>query len=126
MRTTTRASDPPMAAEPLLAADGIEFSYGHQQVLFGVSVQVHEREAVTLLGTNGAGKYTLMRCIAGLERPSAGRVIFQGDDITGRAADEIVRTGLVLVNGGHAVFADMTVQENLEIKGLLVHRRRGE
>src|SRR5439155_11981848 len=92
----------------------------HQQVLFGVSLHVNAGEAVALLGTNGAGKSTLLRCASGLERPSGGRILFGDQDITGRPAEQVVRSGLVLVNGGHAVFADMTVEENLEIKGLLV------
>src|SRR5437867_2458163 len=103
MPTTTRASDlegaaltlsPAEAAGPLLAADGLEFSYGHQQVLFGVSVHVGDGEAVALLGTNGAGKSTFLRCVAGLERPSSGRITFLGEDITGRAAEDVVRSGI--------------------------------
>src|SRR5207248_6681227 len=107
-----------------LAADGLAFSYGQQQVLFGVSLHVGEGEAVALLGTNGAGKSTFLRCAAGLERPSAGRIMFASADITGRPAEQVVRAGLVLVNGGHAVFGDMTVEENLEIKGLLGGQHR--
>jgi ABC-type branched-subunit amino acid transport system ATPase component len=107
-------------AAPLVEVDDVEFAYGHQQVLFGISIDVAPGEAVALLGTNGAGKSTLLRCISGLERCRSGSVTFAGDDITGLAAEEIVRRGLVLVNGGHATFPDMTVQENLEVKGLLV------
>jgi ABC-type branched-subunit amino acid transport system ATPase component len=109
-----------MATQPLLAAEDVEFAYGHQQVLFGARVTVEPGEAVALLGTNGAGKSTLLRCITGLERPSGGRITFDGADITGVAAEHVVRRGMVLVNGGHATFRDMTVQENLEIKALLV------
>jgi ABC-type branched-subunit amino acid transport system ATPase component len=115
-----RVREAAMTTAPLLAADDIEFSYGHQQVLFGARVQVAPGEAVALLGTNGAGKSTLLRCISGLERPSGGCVTFDGDDITGMAAEQVVRRGMVLVNGGHGTFRDMTVEENLEIKGLLV------
>jgi ABC-type branched-subunit amino acid transport system ATPase component len=126
LRGATRASDAALTTPPpLFAAEEVEFSYGHQQVLFGVSLHVGDGEAVTLLGTNGAGKSTLLRCAAGLERPSAGRIMFAGEDVTGRPADQVVRSGLVLVNGGHAVFGDMTVEENLEIKGLLVGRQGG-
>jgi branched-chain amino acid transport system ATP-binding protein len=76
--------------EPLLDADGIELSYGRMPVLFGVSLSVAAQECVALLGTNGAGKSSLLRVIAGLERPSSGRVTFAGDDITGLRADQIV------------------------------------
>src|SRR4051812_42848213 len=112
----------PLLSAPLLSAADVTFAYGRQQVLFGVSLDVHDGEAVALLGTNGAGKSTLLRCIAGLERPSGGEIRFAGADVTGRAAETVVRDGLVLVNGGHAVFCDMTVDENLEVKGLLVPR----
>ena len=120
--SATLLSEPAVAARPLLAIEDLEFSYGHQQVLFGVSLHVGPGESLALLGTNGAGKSTLLRCASGLEKPSAGRVTFNGEDITGHRAEAIVRQGVVLVNGGHAVFADMTVQENLDIKGLLVGR----
>ena len=121
---TLRSDAARATSAPVLGVDEVTFSYGHQQVLFGVSLHVGDGEAVALLGTNGAGKSTLLRCIAGLERPSAGRITFAGDDITGRPAEHVVRSGLVLVNGGQAVFPDMTVEENLEIKGLLVGRQR--
>jgi len=125
LRSATSASDAAVAAPPrLFAVEDVEFSYGHQQVLFGVSLYVGQGEAVALLGTNGAGKSTLLRCAAGLERPSRGRIMLDGADITGRPAEQVVRSGLVLVNGGHAVFPDMTVEENLEIKGLLVGHQR--
>ena len=99
----------------------LHFSYGRLPVLFGVSLEVGRGEALALLGTNGAGKSTLLRVIAGLEAPSSGHVMLDGEDITGLAAER----GLVLVSGGHAVFTDMTVEENLEMQALTVRRRRG-
>ncbi|HET6966425.1 MAG TPA: ABC transporter ATP-binding protein [Acidimicrobiales bacterium] len=101
---------------PALDVQGIEFSYGHQQILFGIDLQVGPGEALALLGTNGAGKSTLLRVITGLERPSAGQVLLHGRDITGTPAEQLAAEGLVLVNGGRAVFADMTVAENLDIQ----------
>lgn len=108
---------------PLLEADAVEFAYGHQKILFGVSITVMPGEAVALLGTNGAGKSTFLKCTAGLQTPSAGRIALAGQDITGLRAEEVTRSGLVLVNGGHAVFADMTVQENLQIQAYLIRHR---
>ena len=105
---------------PLLDVEGIELSYGRMPVLFGVSLQVDEHESVALLGTNGAGKSSLLRAVVGLERPSAGKVVFNGEDITGLRADEIVRRGLVLIAGGKAVFPDLTVSDNLAVTGMLV------
>jgi ABC-type branched-subunit amino acid transport system ATPase component len=114
-----------VTADPLLLLDDIEFSYGNQPVLFGISMAVGHGEAVALLGTNGAGKSTLLRCAAGLEQPARGRVTFDGVDITGRPPHTVVQDGLALVNGGRAVFGDMTVRENLEIKAHLVRHQPG-
>ena len=107
----------------VLEADEIDFSYGRLQVLFGVSLCVEPGEALALLGTNGAGKTTLLRVLAGLESPSSGRVRLNGVDVTGTAAEDLVGRGLVLVPGGRAVFADMTVDENLELQALTVRHR---
>ena len=104
--------------ELALSARNIDFSYGQLQVLFGVSLDVHEGEAVALLGTNGAGKSTLLKVIAGLERPSAGTVEFHGSDTTKVPAERLVRRGLLLVVGGRSVFADMSVGENLDLQAL--------
>ena len=108
---------------PLLDVAGIELSYGRMPVLFGVSLHVEEHESVALLGTNGAGKSSLLRAVVGLERPSAGRVTFRGEDITGLRADEIVRRGLVLIAGGKAVFPDLTVADNLAVAGMLIRKQ---
>jgi ABC-type branched-subunit amino acid transport system ATPase component len=101
-----------------LSVSNLEFSYGQMQVLFGISLDVLQGEALALLGTNGAGKSTLLRVIAGLEKPKCGSVSYFGDDITGIAAEELPAKGLLLVVGGRAVFADMTVGENLDMQGL--------
>ena len=112
-----------MKAAPVLEARDIEFSYGRLQVLFGVSLTVARGEALALLGTNGAGKSTLLRVVAGLEAPSAGRVVLDGRDVTGARAEELVGQGLVLIPGGRSVFPDMTVEENLELQALTVRKR---
>ena len=108
---------------PVLEAHGIEFSYGRLQVLFGITMDVAPGEALALLGTNGAGKSTLLRVICGLEAPSSGHVFLDGADITGAPAEELVRRGLVLISGGRSVFADMTVQENLELQSLTIRKQ---
>ena len=110
----------------VLRVEDVDFSYGHVQVLFGVSLEVRPGEALALLGTNGAGKSTLLRVISGLEHPSAGRVELDGQDVTREEAEDLVRRGLVLVPGGRAVFPDMTVAENLEMQAFLARRRKGE
>jgi ABC-type branched-subunit amino acid transport system ATPase component len=99
----------------VLEAHGVEFAYGGVQVLFGVDLAVDAGEIVALLGTNGAGKSTLLNLLAGLDTPSEGRIVFDGEDVTGTDAGALVRRGVVLVQGGRAVFDDLTVLENLEV-----------
>ena len=110
--------------DAVLDVDGVDFSYGRLQVLFGVSLHLERGECLALLGTNGAGKSTLLRVISGLEKPSTGRVFLEGNDVTGMPAEQLVGRGLALVTGGRAVFSDMTVAENLEIQALTVRKRR--
>lgn len=109
---------------PLLGVEGLDFSYGSLQVLFGVCLEVRRGEALALLGTNGAGKSTLLRAVAGLERPAAGKVHFDGEDVTGVPAEQMVRRGLALIPGGRAVFPDMSVEENLQMQALSVRKDR--
>jgi ABC-type branched-subunit amino acid transport system ATPase component len=111
-------------AETMLRVESIEFSYGQLQVLFGVSLEVTRGESLALLGTNGAGKSTLLRVISGLERPTSGSVIFNGNDITGKPAEALITRGIVLIPGGRSTFSDMTVRENLEMQALTVRKRR--
>jgi branched-chain amino acid transport system ATP-binding protein len=99
----------------LLVCDGLEASYGTLQVLFGVDMGVERNELLALLGTNGAGKSTVLKSLAGLLPPTAGRVTFDGRDITGMAAEDIARLGLSLMPGGKGVFPTLTVAENLRL-----------
>src|SRR5437867_2466584 len=100
---------------PLLECRGLDVAYGQVQVLFDVDFSVEEGEIVALLGTNGAGKSTLLKAAAGLVRPRAGKVAFEGADITGRAADEVARSGIALMPGGKGVFPTLTVDEILRL-----------
>lgn len=118
-------TDPSLnSREPLLAAVDLDFCYGRTQVLFGASIEVYPGEAVALLGTNGAGKSTLLRAIAGLDAPTSGRVHFDGHNVTGTPAEQMVVNGLVLIPGGKAVFPDMTVGENIQLQALTVRKKR--
>ena len=99
----------------LLKVENLETHYGKVAALKGISFEVHEGQIVTLLGSNGAGKSTTLRTLSGLIAPSAGRVAFCGEDITGRPAHEIVKRGLVHLPEGRHIFKDLTVQENLEL-----------
>ncbi len=104
----------------LLELDEIHFSYGSVPVLFGVSFAVQQGEVLGLLGTNGAGKSTVLRVLSGLDAPSSGTVTFDGEDVTGTPAEVLCRRGISLVMGGKAVFPDLSVRENLELGGFTV------
>ncbi len=100
---------------PLLEVRGLEFSYGSVQVLFDVDFEVRRGEVLALLGTNGAGKSTVLRCVSGLSLPDRGVIRLNGDDVTLAAATYRVRRGIVQMQGGKAVFPGLTVRENLEV-----------
>jgi ABC-type branched-subunit amino acid transport system ATPase component/branched-subunit amino acid ABC-type transport system permease component len=99
----------------LLTSEGLEASYGSLQVLFGIDMGIERNELLALLGTNGAGKSTVLKSLAGLLPPTAGTVTFDGRDITGLPAEEIAKLGLSLVPGGKGVFPTLTVGENLRL-----------
>jgi branched-chain amino acid transport system ATP-binding protein len=105
-----------MRAETLLAAEAIEAGYGRVQVLWGVGVEVLDRETVVLLGANGAGKTTLLKTLIGLLPAWRGTIRFRGDDITRLRTDHRVRRGIVYMSEG-AVFPGMTIDENIRIGG---------
>jgi branched-chain amino acid transport system ATP-binding protein len=106
---------------PLLEVSAVRARYGAIEALKGVSLTVGEGEVVTLIGSNGAGKSTTLRSIAGLTPASAGRITYDGEDITGVAADEIVTRGIALSPEGRRCFARMSVRENLDLGA---YRRR--
>jgi branched-chain amino acid transport system ATP-binding protein len=102
-------------SEPLLVLDGIETFYGSIQALKGVSFKVDEGSIVTLLGANGAGKSTTLKCISGLVPASRGTVSFRGQRIDGLACETIARRGISHVPEGRELFPELTVLENLKM-----------
>ena len=106
----------------LLALDTVSVAYGKRRALDGVSLTVGAGEIVTLLGANGSGKSTTLRAISGLVRPSTGRVVFDGRDITRAAPDAIVAAGVGHVPEGREIFPEFTVHENLLVGGHTVPR----
>jgi branched-chain amino acid transport system ATP-binding protein len=105
----------PAMPEPMLAVHGIETFYGAIQALHGVDLSVNRGEIVTLIGANGAGKSTLLMTICGAPRARAGRVLFEGSDITQLPTHDIMRKGIAQVPEGRRIFARMSVFENLQM-----------
>ncbi|MGT2481895.1 branched-chain amino acid ABC transporter ATP-binding protein/permease [Methylobacterium oryzae CBMB20] len=100
-------------AETLLAMEGVDTFYGKSHILDGVNLAVHRGEVVALLGRNGAGKSTLLKTLIGTAPPAAGRIVLGGKDIARLSPDRIARLGIGYVPQGRALFAGMSVAENL-------------
>jgi len=97
----------------LLQVNNIHVHYGQVAALKGVSLEVGDSDFVTLIGSNGAGKSTTLRTISGLNHPSAGEIIFDGNRIEHLSADKILKMGIAHVPEGRRVFKDLSVTENL-------------
>jgi len=102
---------------PLLSVAGLRVSYGRIEAVRGVDLTVAPGEFVGVIGSNGAGKSSLMRAISGVLKPAAGSVTFDGADVTGVASHRMVARGLAMVPEGRMIFADQTVDENLLLGG---------
>ena len=114
-----------MANEAVLQVEGIHTFYGTIEVLKGISLEVREREIVTLIGSNGAGKTTTLRSINGLNHPRDGSIHFAGKNITHEPPHDIVRMGISQSPEGRKLFPRMSVLENLEM-GAFQRRDRSE
>jgi ABC-type branched-subunit amino acid transport system ATPase component len=104
---------------PVLQANNIDFCYGQVQVLFDVSLEVRRGEVLALLGTNGAGKSTILNVIAGLGTPSRGVIRLNGQTITYVSPEYRAKMGIHMLAGGKGVFPDMTIADNLEMGAFL-------
>jgi branched-chain amino acid transport system ATP-binding protein len=102
-------------SEALLTGKGVETFYGKIQALRGIDFEVHKGEIATLIGSNGAGKSTLMMTIFGTPRARAGKIIFDGQDITALPTHQIARLGIAQSPEGRRIFPRMTVLENLQM-----------
>jgi branched-chain amino acid transport system ATP-binding protein len=109
----------------ILEVENLHLFYGDAQALDGVSLSVDAGELVAIIGANGAGKSSLIRSIAGIERPRAGRIRFRGVDIVGLPSHRICELGIGQVAEGRQIFASLTVEENLDI-GAMLRRARGK
>jgi len=103
----------------VLEVHNLSVQYGAITALHGISLTVPAGSIVTLIGGNGAGKTTTLRAISGMVKPTSGRILFDGQDITGWAPHEIVRRGLAHSPEGRLVFANLTVMENLQMGAYL-------
>jgi ABC-type branched-subunit amino acid transport system ATPase component len=117
-------------SDTILDVTGLCASYGAVQVLRGVDLTVARGEIVALLGTNGAGKSTILRCISGLLHPDSGNVMFRPEgtagpiDVTRLATEETVRHGIVQIPGGRGLLPNLTVEENLRMGAYTIARQR--
>ncbi|HEY3062870.1 MAG TPA: ABC transporter ATP-binding protein [Chloroflexota bacterium] len=108
----------------MLEVRGVAADYGDMRALWDVSLEVKSGEIVTLIGPNGAGKTTLMYAIAGLLKPSAGEIVFEGTSLASLFPHQIVERGVVLVPEGRHIFSTMRVEENLEVGAYSAKARR--
>ncbi|MCM3359148.1 ABC transporter ATP-binding protein [Psychrobacillus sp. MER TA 171] len=109
----------------MLKVENMDVYYGNIQALHNISLEVNEGEIVTLIGANGAGKSTLLKTLSGLLKPKKGKIEFLGKSITGKAAQTIVKAGISHVPEGRRVFANLTVEENLELGAFLRKDKAG-
>jgi branched-chain amino acid transport system ATP-binding protein len=109
----------------MLNVNGIDVFYGNIHALKGVSLEINEGEIVTLIGANGAGKSTLLKTLSGLLKPKSGSIEYLGNSISGKAPQSIVKVGISHVPEGRRVFANMSVEENLELGAYLRKDKAG-
>ena len=109
----------------LLRLEQLQVSYGGIRAVKGIDLEVKQGELVCLIGANGAGKTTTLKAVTGLVRAAGGRVLYDGQDITGLRVPEIARRGLALVPEGRGVFAQLTIEENLAMGAYARNDRAG-
>ena len=99
----------------ILEIKNLVVSYGGIEAVKGIDLKVEEGKIVTLIGSNGAGKSTTLKAVAGLVRPKSGEILLNDANLVGKSTDQIVSSGVTLVPEGRRVFAHKTLHENLEI-----------
>ena len=108
-----------------LSVSGLDLYYGDAQALAGVSLEVPRGEIVAIVGANGAGKSSLIRSIAGIERPRAGSIVFDGREIAGMESHRVCNLGIGQVAEGRQIFPSLTAEENLAMGAMLPRARAG-
>ena len=112
-------------SDVILSVKDLKVNYGGIEAVKGISFDVPRGEIVTLIGANGAGKTTTMNTIAGLIRPSAGSILFQGEELCGVPPAQIVKRGISQVPEGRLIFPELTVRENLDLGAFLRTDKKG-
>jgi len=127
MSTATEPTAPPTVGSPdlLFELRDIHAGYGPFRSLFGVNIAIPPQSVLALLGANGSGKTTVVRVASGLIRPTAGQLLWEGEDVTGRRPYKLAQMGIVHAPEGRSVFASLTVEENLVLTFREVFGRRG-
>jgi branched-chain amino acid transport system ATP-binding protein len=110
--------------QPLLRIENISVQFGYVRVIWGVSFSVDRGQIVSLIGSNGAGKTTILRTIAGILRATSGTIVFDGTPVHQMKTEKIVDAGIICVPEGRGIFPDMTVRENLDMGAYSRHARR--
>src|ERR1051325_3788346 len=108
----------------MLNIEDVSVNYGAIEALTSISLRVDQGEVVTLIGANGAGKTTTLRTITGLLEPRAGKITFEGEDISGKPTHKLVARGISMSPEGRGVFANLTVRENLQMGAYLIRNKR--
>ena len=108
----------------LLSVDGLAVHYNNFQALADVSIEVREGSIVSLIGSNGAGKSTLLNTIMGINKPTSGKIVFNGEEIQGLATNKIVAKGICLSPEGSQIFEKLSVEENLLVGAYLPNARK--
>ena len=112
------------AEAPPLEVDSINVSYGDVRVLWDVSFKVEQGQIVSLVGSNGAGKTTILKTIAGILKPTSGKIRFGSKVLSGLSTEKIVNEGIVYVPEGRGIFPEMSVVENLDMGSYATHARK--
>ncbi|HKI50059.1 MAG TPA: ABC transporter ATP-binding protein, partial [Desulfobacteria bacterium] len=108
----------------MLKVDGIDVFYGDLQALRGVGFEAAEREVVSVIGSNGAGKSTTLKTVSGILRPRSGTIEFDGENISRASTTRIVEMGISHIPEGRQLFPTMTVEENLEMGAQFPHTKK--
>ena len=109
-------------SQPMLQLSQVSTHYGAICAVNQVSLHVNQGEIVTLIGSNGAGKTSLLMTVCGNPRASSGQIVFEGEDITQMSTHHIMRRGIAISPEGRRVFKDLTVTENLQMGGFFLNK----